>query len=713
MNYGLPTITRSATRSCTATVATSQPLQYYASGSNANTEATKPPFKLNPKAPAFIPRVQPGQPVQEHPGAASNILDRRAKAYQNPSPVTFHQRASKSRPETAKRIDSAFDVLKKQDYIKAEAAFQAILQDDHNILNEFDHQRTVIGLARSLKEQTSEKKKEALTRLEELRVNGTFTESGASTIRHLDLTMSLCEQALGWFLDAEARLLRLRNKKPDANEETLCQHSGYFDADIANARLWQYMRKYQLAEKLLLGMKAGLINKLQSNPHTAVAEKLHNYLDCVNIALARYWQEMCQYDRAEELLLSMGGKHLDESIETLCKPSGHHDIDLVRHWQVMGKYEWAEKLLLNMSGKDSKDSIETLCTPSEHPEFNLALALLWQVTGRHQLSEKLLLNMIVKHPDDTEEILCTPSGKHEIDLALVRLWQEMGQYQRTERLLLNMSVKHPDENEETLCQPCGQHDIDLTLVRLWQKLKKHRQAEKLLLKMSGKRPDAAMEELCRPCGNNDIDLALALHWEIKNKYHLTEGLLLNMSNKHLNHSEDSLCMPCGNHDVDLALVRLWEIIDKDKQAKRLIERCCDLYHSDECELSYLSLSTGKTSFMEAINRYPESANKLLVISIHYFALACEQISEGSPKSGEENLIKALEHVELTLERYPPTAGAYSQKAHCLRMMGADDQKWQKWFQKAHVLDSSRKQRGKSDAWRSNEYAALQKIMTQT
>ncbi|WP_422412515.1 MULTISPECIES: hypothetical protein [unclassified Endozoicomonas] len=663
MNYGLPTTTRSAPLSCTATVATPQPLQYCASGSNATTETTKPPFKLNPKAPAFVPRMQP---VQEDPGAPSNILDRRAKAYQRPSPGTFHQRVNKSCPETAKRINSAFKLLKKQDYINAEAAFQTILQDEP--LNEFDHQRTVIGLARSLKEQTSEKKKEALTRLEELRVNGTFTESGASTIRNLDLTMSLCEQALGRFHDAQARLLRLRNKEPDANEETLCQHSGYFDADIANARLWEHMRKYQLAEKLLLGMKAGLINKLQSNPHAAIVEKLHNYLDSVNITLVRHWQEQCQYDRAEDLLLNMGGKHLDESIETLCKPSGHHDIDLVRHWQVMGKYEWAEKLLLNMSGKDSKDGIESLCTPSVHPEFNLALALLWQETGKHQLSEKLLLNVIYKHPDDTEEILCKPSGKHEIDLALARLWELMGQYQR---------------------------------------------AEKLLLSMSNKRPDAAIEELCRPCGNHDIDLVLALHWEIENKHHLTEGLLLNMSNKHLNDSEDSLCMPCGDHDIDLALVRLWQMIDKDKQAEKLIERCCDLYHSDECELSHLSLSVGKASFMEVINRYPESANQLLVISIHYFALACKEISEASPKSGEENLIKALEHVELTLERYPPTAGAYSQKAHCLRMMGKNEQEWGEYFQKANALDSARKYKGKTDAWRSNEYAALQKVLVQT
>ncbi|WP_422475930.1 hypothetical protein [Endozoicomonas sp. ALB032] len=663
MNYGLPTTTRSAPLSCTATVARSQPLQYCASSSNATTETTKPPFKLNPKAPAFVPRMQP---VQEDPGAPSNILDRRAKAYQWPSPGTFHQRVNKSCPETAKRINSAFKLLKKQDYINAEAAFQTILQDEP--LNEFDHQRTVIGLARSLKEQTSEKKKEALTRLEELRVNGTFTESGASTIRNLDLTMSLCEQALGRFHDAQARLLRLRNKEPDANEETLCQHSGYFDADIANARLWEHMRKYQLAEKLLLGMKAGLINKLQSNPHAAIVEKLHNYLDSVNITLVRHWQEQCQYDRAEDLLLNMGGKHLDESIETLCKPSGHHDIDLVRHWQVMGKYEWAEKLLLNMSGKDSKDGIESLCTPSVHPEFNLALALLWQETGKHQLSEKLLLNVIYKHPDDTEEILCKPSGKHEIDLALARLWELMGQYQRAERLLLNMS---------------------------------------------NKRPDAAIEELCRPCGNYDIDLALALHWEIENKHHLTEGLLLNMSNKHLNDSEDSLCMPCGNHDIDLALVRLWQMIDKDKQAEKLIERCCDLYHSDECELSHLSLSVGKASFMEVINRYPESANQLLVISIHYFALACKEISEASPKSGEENLIKALEHVELTLERYPPTAGAYSQKAHCLRMMGKNEEEWGEYFQKANALDSARKYKGKTDAWRSNEYAALQKVLVQT
>ncbi|WP_422138518.1 hypothetical protein [Endozoicomonas sp. ALC020] len=704
MNDGLP-----PTYNC-ASGTTSQPAQNRFTDSN---EEAKPPFKLNPKAPPFIPRASGVDRLSNTP---TTINRRQTTACLTLSSQTLHPSVKRTSPEAAsEKINSAFDLLMNQNFIDAENTFRAILQEYADLLRTSDYQRSIIGLARSLREQTCEKQKEACFHLEKLRLTGELNEFGASTIRNLDLTLSLCEQTLGKNPDAEARLLKLRDKKPGADEETLCQHSNYFDADMANARLWQFMRKYQLTEKLLHSMKYGLIVRLQWNLHAALAEKLQDFLHKVNIALARCWQETGQYEWAEDLLLNMSGKYPGNSIELLCKPSRHNDVNLalVRLWEVKGKHELAERLMLAMSGKCLDDNEETLCTPFGKHEIDLTLAQFWQVTGKHQLSEKLLLNLIDKHPDDAEEILFTPSGKHDIDLALARLWEVTGQYQRSEKLLLSMSVRHPDVNEETLCQPCGHNDIDLTLVRLWQKLNKHKQAEILLLNMSNKRPDAAIEELCRPCGNHDIDLALALHWEIENKHHLSEGLLLNMSNKHLFDSEDSLCMPCGNHDIDLALVRLWQMIDKDKQAEKLIERCCDLYHSDECELSHLSLSVGKASFMEVINRYPESANQLLVISIHYFALACKEISEAGPKSGEENLIKALEHVELTLERYPPTAGAYSQKAHCLRMMGKNEQEWGEYFQKANALDSARKYKGKTDAWRSNEYAALQKVFAQT
>ncbi|WP_257274152.1 hypothetical protein, partial [Endozoicomonas sp. SESOKO4] len=692
--------------------------------------------------------------------------------------------------------------LKNQHFSHAEEKFQAILQEYEDQLSQADYQNSVIGLARSLKEQTPKKQKAAYSRLQELRLEEPLTELGASKIPNLDLTLSRCEQALGLLSDAETRLLRLRNINPDADEEILCQHSHNFDADITNARLWQFMEKHQMTETLLVNMKKELTNALQSNPYRATAKTLYQQLRTINMALARLLQERGLYEWAEELLLDISGKRSNNSEAFLCKPCRNNEINLAlaRLWQVMGKHERTEKLLLNMSGKHPNASEEILCRPfgvfaidmalvrhweimnkhkpsgklllnmcDKHPDaseevlcrpfgnldIDLPLVRHWEITGNYHLAEKLLLNMLGKQPGKNKEILCQPCGNYDLNLKLARLWHDMGNYEWAESLLLNMCGKDPNGNEEHLCKPCGNNDIDLALIRNWEMLGKYewakkllfsvagksplaseeelcqpcgdfnidltlvrywgivgenKRSEKLLLNMSGKPPKATEELLCQPCGQPLIDMALVRTWEVMGDYKLCEKLLLNMIGKQPDDNEEDLCRPSGNHDVDLALVRLWQMMNKNERAQRLIKHCCDVYPTSECKLALLSLQAGTARFMKMMMAHQESANTLLLTSIHYFRLATRKIADDDPESGQDNLKKALEYVESALKKYPLSAGACSQKAHCLRMMDFSEEVWREWFNKAHTLDPGRVEKFKTDNdWRITEAIALQKV----
>ncbi|WP_422134579.1 tetratricopeptide repeat protein [Endozoicomonas sp. ALD040] len=736
---------------------TLQPSGYSASGSDTGASKGRK-FTLNPNAETFIPRSQRPHGGHQHLNSPSNTPDWPATAYQSSTPRTFHPEAKTCHPETLKKeIKSALAMLDNHNFTGAEKAFRAILHSKHGIPNPFDKQTVTIGLARSLKEQTREKQMEACSILEELRLDGTLDRFGASSIGNLDLNLSLCEEALGRYFDAETRLLRLRRKRRDADERALCEPSRYYTADITHARLWQSTGKYTLSETLLLNIKTELIKNLQSKAHSTATSKLRNHLNTVNTALMRLWQLIGKHqkaellmleitgkrpdddedilcrpsdhknidlaltfiwralgkrERAERLLLNMSRKHPDDSEEILCRPTGDRAIDmaLARTWEEeMDKLELAEKLLLNMSGKRPGDSEEELCKLCGHHDIDLSLAVFWQRMYKYMRTEKLLLNMSGKRPGDSEEALCKPCGNSEIDLALVRFWELTGKYKLAEKLLLNVSHKHPGASEEILCKPCWQQEIDLTLVRYWEVLGKYHLSERLLLNMSGKDPDGSEEILCKPCGNHDFDLALAVLWENMDKPERTERLLLNISGKHPDDDEDSLCKPSGNHDIDLILARCWEITGKHERAINLVERGCEFYHSSEFELTLLKFSTGQEEFMEMISHYPESANTLLANSIHYFSLACQQIIQDTPESGQDNLHKALEFVESALKKYPPSAGAYSQKAHCLRMLGKNEQKWKEWFARARAFDSSRTYRSKTHFWRNREAAALQKL----
>ncbi|WP_448217736.1 tetratricopeptide repeat protein [Endozoicomonas sp. 2B-B] len=748
MSYGfIPTA--SAT-----TNTTSQPSQNPASGS-AHTSS------LNPDAPEFIPRAERAQRIDGHSNRLPTISGRQVTADETFASRTFQQRTNVSCPDAiTEAINKAFEALTNKKFIDAEAAFRLILDKNESSLSKLQHQSLVIGLARSLKEQTYTKQKEACSRLEELRSKAPLNDFGASTIHSLDLTLSLCEEALGQYIDAEKRLLRLRNKKPDADEQSLCEPSDNFGADMTIGRLWQLMEKHMSAETLVMKLRTKLIIRLQSASSAAIVKALHRNLHTVNLSLAIHWQAMgkykwaestllsmirrhpddseeilCsssgkrdidlalarlwiamgQYERSERLLLNVIGKHPDNSEEILYKPSGRYDyhLTLARLWQTMGQYQRAERLLLKMSGKHPDNSEEILCKPCGNHDIDLTLVRHWQISGKHELSERLLLSMTGINPDNDEEILCQPCGNYEVDIALVRLWKIMDKHELSERLLLSMINRSPDDSEEILCKPSGNNKIDLTRVRLWQEIGKTKLAEKLLLNMTGKRPDDSEENLCKISGKYVIDLALAILWQVMGNHEQSERLLLNMSGKSTRDSEDILCKPSGIQELDMALARTWQALGKYESEEKLLSRGFALYRSDEFELALLCLSIGQSVFMERMTRYPDSVNKLLATSLHYFTLACRQIIKDGPKSGDDNLNKALEHVESALEKYPPNAGAFSQKAHCLRMMGAAEPVWRELFLKSKSLDPLRAMKNKNDSWRSMESAALQKIKNLT
>ncbi|WP_422451453.1 hypothetical protein [Endozoicomonas sp. ALC066] len=391
-----------------------------AAASSATKTTKKSRSNLNPESSSINERVH------EHSNRSSN--------------TRVQQSARPSYPEaTRERIDKAFEELKKQNFTNAEKVFQIILNEDQDILSLFHYQNIVIGLARSLKEQTRKKQIEACSLLEELRLTGSFTEFGASTIHNLDLTLSRCEEALGEYFNAEARLLALRNIKPNANDRALCEPSGNFNADITIARLWQSMDKHTLAETLLLNINTELTRRLRSKPHAPSVQRLSKHIPTVNMALVRIWQVMSKYEQAERLLLKMSDRHENASEDS--EPSGHHDIDLklVRHWGLVGKYQLAERLLFNMSGKQANASDDILCTPSEQSDTDLALVRIWSLMGKHQQTERLLLNMSGKQLSTSEDILCIPSENRDIDLALINLWRVMGKHELAERLLKRCS----------------------------------------------------------------------------------------------------------------------------------------------------------------------------------------------------------------------------------------------------------------------------------
>ena len=323
-----------------------------------------------------------------------------------------------------------------------------------------------------------------------------------------------------------------------------------------------------------------------------------------------------------------------------------------------------------------------------------------------------------KREKGSDAELCRPCGFKDIDLALARLWQVMGKDKTgmAEKLLLAMSGKHEKASEEDRCRPCGIKDFDLALARLWRVMGKDKasMAEKLLLAMSGKREKASEEDLCRPCGIMDIDLILALLWQVmgKHKTGMAEKLLLAMSGKHEKGSEEDLCRPCGIMDIDLILASLWVAMGKDKtdMAEKLLQNILSISFSAEAQFSVAYIHAGNDDFEEELSKLPDNLNKALLWSFHHFKISCKKIvASETEESIKRSLELALQAVNQAIEDHPHDARGYSQKGHCLRMMGAEREEWTRYFAKADEMDGSRSsKKDKTDYWRALEKEALDK-----
>ncbi len=384
---------------------------------NSSAAPFTPSFTLNPSATPFIPRSTLSSQDPHHELTRSTSL----------SIASRITRPHVDKSDIPQLIKIAYTTLKNHQYEFSEDKFRSLLDNSLKDLTLAQYQNVVIGLSRSLNHQGHHKSVKACSLLEQLKHNNSCHKSGVSSIKNLDLTLSLAKQNMGKHKEAESLLLVLSEKCPDSSEVTLCKPCGDHKVDLALARLWQVMD---------------------------------------------------ENDWAEKLLLAMSHKQPGSNEATLCEPCGKLEIDLTlaRQWQVLGKNDLAEKLLLAMSHKQPGSNEATLCKPCGKPEVDLALARHWQVMDKNDQAEKLLLAMSHKQPDS----MCKPCGNPEIDLTLARLWQVMGKNDRAEKLLLAMSHKQPGSNEATLCKPSGKPEIDLTLARLWLIMDKNDWAETLL-----------------------------------------------------------------------------------------------------------------------------------------------------------------------------------------------------------------------------------------
>ncbi|WP_257255037.1 PABP-interacting PAM2 motif-containing protein, partial [Endozoicomonas sp. SESOKO3] len=177
MSYGLPPDYGS----------TSQPSQYRLPDANQDAnqdihQETMPESKLNPCAQPFVPRGSGGDDDRSS-GTPPTIRDRRTTAHRASFSQRPHPSGNKQSPKEAREnINQAYITLKNKQFSDAEEKFQAVIDEFGSQLSQADYQNSVIGLARSLNEQTPEKQEEACSHLEELRSKGRLTKLGASTI---------------------------------------------------------------------------------------------------------------------------------------------------------------------------------------------------------------------------------------------------------------------------------------------------------------------------------------------------------------------------------------------------------------------------------------------------------------------------------------------------------------------------------------------------
>ena len=293
-------------------------------------------------------------------------------------------------------ISIGYRLLKKAP-VRAEVALRKIFPAKLGYLEWRDQCRVITLLARAIKCQGGMKNyKRAIGIILDFR-GGRIGLTHPSGDRNLDITLVKLLESTRRYPEAEKLQLAMIGRHLGMAEDELCQSSGHRDTDMSIVRLWQAMEKYTLAEKMLLVMRRkDTVNLLSAiagtHPETtrSAAEELLCQLSGdtdVDLAQARLWQDMKKHKLAEGMLLAITGRHPEMTDAELFKAISKYDIDLVRQWECMGKFIEAEKMLLSISGRHRGMTDEELCLPTG--KYDVDLIHHWTVTGKDALAEKL------------------------------------------------------------------------------------------------------------------------------------------------------------------------------------------------------------------------------------------------------------------------------------------------------------------------------------
>jgi hypothetical protein len=309
-----------------------------------------------------------------------------------------------------------------------------------------------------------------------------------------------------------------------------------------------------------------------------------------------------------------------------------------------------------------------------------------------------------KHPGVR---LTVPCGQYELELVMARLQEKKDDCDKA--FILLQAMRQQQRPGVSLTTPCGLHELDLTVVRLQQRTGDYDKAGILLQAARQERcPGVSLTTLC---GQYDLDLAMAKLQEETGSYDNAYALLRALRQQQ--RPGVSLTVPCGRSELNLAMLLLLEKAGKHALFEILVSACCSAYpYQLEYRRTYLSNLCRRKLW----DRFDEETKEVgtikhagiqLVISIRFFQEALDHFNKNEKKKGFSFCRKALAVVERAIAMCPADASLFSQKAHCLRMLGQAPEVWIPLFKQADALNPARIRQEKLDSWREDEGRALE------
>ncbi|USE37816.1 hypothetical protein [Endozoicomonas sp. SCSIO W0465] len=628
---------------------------------------------------------------------------------QNPARNAYQSAATRAVTTTGNAeelLSQGFDLLRKKQWDSAVKVFKTIKPETQN-----QNERKVNGLARALYHQPG-KAGEALDVLNQL---------SASVQTDTLITKSRILQALERYQEAEDLLKQIVKKEAgDPEKGRPCR---YRDRNIALARLWQMMGKFDKAERLLIAT----LRQESLQPSDLEAGRACKNHD-TKLGLARLWQMMGKFDKAERLLIAT---FRQESVQPGDLEAGrackHHEtnLTLARYWQMMGKLDIAERLLIAMFRQESARAgdLEADRACNNH-ETNHALARHWQVMGKLDRAERLLIATFRQESAKADDLEAGGACKNQdTNLTLARHWQMMGKLDQAERLLI-ATFRQESVNADDLekGKACKHHKTNLGLARLWQMMGKLDQAERLLIATFRQESGTAGDlEAGRACKNHETNLGLARLWQIMGKLDKAECLLITTFREESTEAgEPEAGRTCNNHETNLTLACHWAIMGKVDKAQSLLQRCLSEntlvdVQKDHFRLALSILHCGTHEFGTYIDAITNKVDKALAQSIHRFKIYCQRVSENGLQE-PALLDQAFNYVEEAMQLLSCSekrAQLLSQKAHIMRMQKKAESEWRSLFQQASCLDPARVLKEKIEPWRRSEQQALKKLNIQS